>query len=192
MARTRNNPTGRPPYRPPTRRSTRRTVAGDASSAAPVATSAGPSMRYPAPLSPNPIAFAPPTGRSSTIGAGQSSTMRVDYDEYHAIVTPVSITQTPPLFTIVFIPSTIIHTTTTTTIGAGPSTLRPPAAVTLPQPISKPLFLALTVPPSITPTPSPIPPPSNPTPTQPPLFPFPQHHSAHPPYTTSTLTLVIP
>ncbi|XP_024962254.1 proline-rich extensin-like protein EPR1 [Cynara cardunculus var. scolymus] len=169
MAKTRNNPTGWPPYRLPARRSTRRTVVGDASSTAPVLPAVAPSIHYSTPLSPDPIAFAPPATHSSTAGAGQSSTVRVDYDEYHAIVTPVSITQTPPLFTTVFTPSTIIHTTTT--IGVGPSTSRPPAAATLPTP--RPLFLALTVPPSITPLSNPIPAPINPTPTQQPPIPLP-------------------
>ncbi|XP_024963812.1 proline-rich receptor-like protein kinase PERK9 [Cynara cardunculus var. scolymus] len=162
MARTRNNPTGRPPLRPPARRSSRRTLTGDTPSTTPA-----PSMHPLTPLSPDPIAFAPPAREPSTTIACQSSTVRVDYDEYHAVVTPVCITPTPPLFSIIFTSSTIIHTNTIT--GAGSSSGRPLAAVTLPPPIptTRPLFLALTNPPSITPLSNPLPPPINQPPTQP-------------------------
>ncbi|XP_024964162.1 mucin-2-like [Cynara cardunculus var. scolymus] len=126
-------------------------------------------MPYYVPLSPDPIAFAPPARRSSTTDVGRSASVRVDYDEYHTVVISVSNVRTPPLFTTVFTQSTILHTTTT--IGAGPSSTRPPAAAPLPTP--KPLFLALTVPPPITPLSNPIPPSINPTTTQQPPIPLP-------------------
>ncbi|XP_024964794.1 36.4 kDa proline-rich protein-like [Cynara cardunculus var. scolymus] len=147
MARTRNNPTDRPPLRPPTRRSSRYATTGDT----PV-----PTMHPSTPLSPDPIAFAPPMTEPSTTIAGLPTTVTVDYDEFHAVVTPVCINPTPPLFSTIFTPSTIIHTNPTP--GAGSSSVRPPAAVAPPPtaPTPRPLFLALTNPPSMTPLSNPL------------------------------------
>ncbi|XP_024960862.1 uncharacterized protein PB18E9.04c-like [Cynara cardunculus var. scolymus] len=167
MAKSRKIPTGRLP----TLRSTRRAVIGESSSVFPVASAVAPPMAQSEPLLPVPIAFAPPARSYTTSTAGRSTAVRVDYDESHAVVTPVSITTTHPLLTTIF-PS-IFTIPITTTIGAGPSTSRLPAAVPFPPTTNKPLFLVLTTPPPTIPTFSPIPSPISPPPTQQPPIPLP-------------------